>query len=207
MTKPNIAISPSMSQYFRDVVDDAMRARQIEATDAALSYLVGLLCDYAHPDATAESTFSQPLTFLLRDAMDASGPDRFRRLRALGDGVLYAAGFFGGHIEGKGVDRGYVLSVGSTAYDNAAAMLRVRARTAAKADGQGPDVLSELATKFERFVEVLSEVADATLASGARDERSLVKLYERWLRTGSSRLAHELGALGIAPVRGAGGVH
>ena len=32
-------------------------------------------------------------------------------------------------------------------------------------------------------------------------------MYERWLKTGSSRLAEELGARGIVPTRGAGGLH
>jgi hypothetical protein len=197
-----IAISPSISDYFQGVVDDAVRSRQIDATAAATSYLVGLLCDFAHPDEEAGSTLSRPLTFLLRDALDAPPPERFRRLRSLGDGVLYAMGFFGDHIDLKGADRGYVVTVGSTAYDHAAAMLRIGAH-----GNNGPDVLGELAIKFERFVEVLADVADGTIARGARDERSVVKLYERWLRTGSARLAEELGTRGIVPTRGAGGVN
>ena len=190
---------------------DAIRSRHLEATEAATAYLVGLLCDFAHPDEARGWAMSRPLTFLLREALDAPGPERFRRLRSLGDGVLYAVGFFGEHVDLSGADRGYVLTVGSTAYDNAAAMLRWigdRRRQDGEAKAAlGPDVLSELATKFERFVEVLADVADGTIARGARDERSVVKLYERWLRTGSARLADELGARGIVPTRGAGGVN
>jgi hypothetical protein len=191
-----------MTRYFQEVVDEALRVRNVAATEAASSYLVGLLCTFAHPDEHVESAFNQPLTFLLRDALESTGAERFQRLRALGDGVLYAVGFFGGHIELKGVDRGYVVGVGSSAYHHAAAMLRLNARV-----GQGPDVLSELAEKFERFVSVLNDVADGTLASSARDERSVLRLYERWLRTGSSRLADELGARGLVPSRGTGGLN
>jgi hypothetical protein len=197
-----ITVSPSMTHYFQEVVDEALRVRNVEATEAASSYLVGLLCAFAHPDEQTESAFSQPLTFLLRDALESTGAERFRRLRSLGDGVLYALGFFGGHIELKGVDRGYVVGVGSTAYHQAAAMLRLNTR-----GGQGPDVLSELAAKFERFAGVLNDVADGTLASSARDERSVLRLYERWLRTGSNRLAEELGARGLVPTRGTGGIN
>ncbi|WP_437542940.1 hypothetical protein WME95_32675 [Sorangium sp. So ce327] len=197
-----ISLSPSMTRYFQEVVDEALRVRNVAVTEAASSYLVGLLCAFAHPDEHAESAFNQPLTFLLRDALEASGAERFQRLRNLGDSVLYVVGFFGGHIELKGVDRGYVVGVGSTAYHHAAAMLRLNARV-----GQGPDVLSEMAEKFERFVSVLNDVADGTLASGARDERSVLRLYERWVRTGSSRLADELGARGLVPSRGTGGLN
>ncbi len=205
MTVPTIAISPNITQYFQEVISDAIRARKVEATDAAATYLVSLLCSFTHPDDQTEAGFDRPLTFLLHDALECTGAERFRRLRTLGDHSLYALGFFGGHIEIKGVDRGYVSSVGSTAYTHAASMLRTRAR-AQRSAGE-PDVLSELAAKFDRFAAVLADVAEGTLACGARDERSVVKLYERWLKTGSSRLAEELGARGIVPTRGSGGTN
>jgi hypothetical protein len=207
VSQSNIAIAPNISQYFQEVIADAIRVRHVDASDAAQSYLVALLSEYAHPDEEAGAAlYNRPLTFLLHEAMEASGPERFRRLRSLGDHALYALGFFGGHIEHKGVDRRYVIDVGSTAYAEAASALRLKARRMRKG-GEAPDVLSELAAKFDRFSEVLRDVAEGTLGCGPRDERSIVKLYERWLRTGSSRLAGELGALGILPARGAGGVN
>jgi hypothetical protein len=135
--------------------------------------------------------------------MTAPSGERFRRLRALGDHALYVLGFFGGHIESKGVDRGYVSTVGASAYTHAAGMLRVRPR----GERGALDVLSEMAMKFDRFAGVLADIAEGTIACGARDERSVVKLYERWLKTGSSRIADELGARGILPTRGPGGTN
>ena len=204
MTTPKIAIAPSIDEYFEEVVTDALRSRRIEATQAASQYLVGLLVSYAHPDEEAGSALERPLTFQLQDALEATGAERFRRLRALGDGVLYALGFFGDHIEVRGVDRGYVVSVGTTAYQSAASMIAWPVRPAAS---DAPDVLGELAAKFERFARVLSAVAEGSMAKGARDDGSVVRLYERWLRTGSGRLAEELGARGLVPNRGAGGVN
>jgi hypothetical protein len=64
-----------------------------------------------------------------------------------------------------------------------------------------------MASKFERFADVLAYVSDSTFAKGARNDQSVVKLYERWLRTGSSRIAGELGARGILPTRGGGGLN
>lgn len=200
MTQSNITLSADVNAYFQEVVADAMRVRHVEATEAASSYLVGLLSFFAHPDEEAEATFDQPLTFALRDAMGATGKERFHRLRKLGDHVLYALGFFGSHIEGKGVDRRYVVGVGTTAYTSAASMLRLKADL-------GPNVLGELATKFEAFAKVLADVAEGTLACGARDERSVLRMYERWMRTGSSRLAEELTARGIVPARAPSGLN
>lgn len=199
---PTIAIAPNITVYFEEVISDAIRARKVDATRAAATYLVGLLCEYAHPDEETGASFDRPLTFALEDALAAMGADRFRRLRALGDHALYAVGFFGGHIEQRGVDKGYVASVGATAYSHAASMVRSPLARERPAE---PDVLREMATKFERFAAVLGDVAEGTLVCGPRDQRSVVKLYERWLKTGSSRLAEELGARGILPTRGAGG--
>lgn len=195
----SIAIAPSMTQFFHEVVADALKARQVQASAEAAGYLVGILCEYAHPDEEAHSTFDEPLTFLLRDALESSGPERLRRLRALGDGVLYAIGFFGEHLTQRGADRRYIEQVGATAYQHAAAALRLRHRT-----GE-PTIYSELATKFERFAAVLGDVAEDTLGAMVRDSQSLVKVYERWVRTGSSRLAGELGMHGIVLSRGGSG--
>jgi hypothetical protein len=186
-----------MTQFFHEVVADALRARHVDATHEAAGYLVGILCEYAHPGEEAHSAFSEPLTFLLRDALDASGPERLRRLRMLGDGVLYALGFFGEHLTQRGADRKYIEQVGATAYQHAAAMIRLRGSRPAE-----PSIYSELATKFERFAAVLGDVAEETIGTIVRDSQSLVKVYERWARTGSTRLAGELGLHGIVLSRG-----
>lgn len=194
-----IDIAPNITEYFRGVISDAIRVQRVDASDAAASYLVSLLCSFAHPNEEASTTFRRPMTFLLRDALEAAGVERLRRLTALGDQALYAVGFFGDHMERRGINRGYVSSVGSTAYTHAAAMLRHKAQRSPRSTA---DVLSELAAKFDRFAAVLRDISEGTLACGAQDQRSIVSLYERWLRTGSSRLAEELGARGILPTRG-----
>jgi hypothetical protein len=204
VTNPSIAIAPSIAEYFDEVVTDALRSRRIEATPAASHYIVELLVSYAHPDEDSGRAFDRPLTFQLQDALQATGAERFRRLRALGDGVLYALGFFGDHIEGRGVDRGYVVTVGTTAYSSAASMMLRPLHAPAP---EGPDVLGELAAKFDRFARVLADVAESAMAKAARDDGAVVRLYERWLKTGSGRLAEELGARGLVPARGSGGLN
>lgn len=212
VSQPTIAITPNIAQFFEEMIADAIRVRHVEATEAAARYLVGVLCDYIHPNEAAGSTFSKPLTFVLHDALAAGGKERFERLRTLGDHVLYALGFFGDHLEQRGVDRRYVLGVGTTAYAEAAAMLRLsgkgaRAQKQKDRSATEPDLFSELGSKLGRFVDVLHDVAEGTIVAGSNDQRSVVRLYERWLKTGSSRLAGELGARGIVPTRGGGAIN
>lgn len=193
MTEPKLALSPSITDYFEEVVTEVVEARRIEASPGAVRYVVAMLSDFAHPQTHDEAALTQPVTLLLREALQATGAERFRRLRSLGDGVLYSIGFFGERLEQRGVARDYYLGVGRTAYDHAASMLWDKSSNKAI----GPDVLGELSQKFEKFAEVLSDVADGQLASGMRDPKAVVKVYERWLKTGSTRLAGELGSHGI----------
>jgi hypothetical protein len=207
----SIALANSLGSFFHEVVGEAVRTQQVEATEEAMSYLVALLSDFARPNAERDDTFDRPLAFLLDEAWRTTGAQRFQRLRALGDGVLYISGFFGDHIETRGVDVGYVTSVGATAYRGVASMLRRPPTDTADATSKRSDaddnVFTELAQNFDRFVGVLTTVADATLAQQARGERGIVMLYERWLRSGSTTLAKELGARGLVPHRGSGGLH
>ncbi|MFO0675166.1 MAG: hypothetical protein U0169_01430 [Polyangiaceae bacterium] len=180
--------------------------RKVTATDAATNYLVGLLTDYAKPGGLAEETLDRPLAFLLDEALHAEAPgERFDRLRTLGDGVLYGCGFFGEHFAARGVEQRYLIGIGTTAYDNAGSMLR-RGSSPEDKTLASVDIFAELATKFAVYVEVLADVAESTMAMGSASSKSVVKLYERWLKTGSDRLAEALSAHGLVPTRGSGGV-
>jgi hypothetical protein len=197
-----ILAARSVSQFFLEAVEDAIRLRGVEATDGATRYLVGILADYAHPDPRTGAAMDRPLTLLFDEAVRIVDPaQRFERLRTLGDGVLYGCGFFGDHFEARGVDSKYLHGLGTRAYGAASSMLRH-----GHEETSGPDLFAELAAKFEAFVEVLTEVADATIAMGAETSRGLLKVYERWLKTGSERLANALSSQGVFPTRGTRGV-
>lgn len=206
MQEPNsftISLAPNLGDYFREPVTEAIRGREVQASSATESYIVQLLSDFAKPRPETTSPLTQSVTLLLSEAMEQTGPERFKRLQTLGDGVLYGMGFFS--QTARGADRKYLARVGASAYDHAARMLRM-----GQGKQAGPDVLSELATKFEGFVEVLQYVADWLEAKSARDEEGLLRLYERWLKTKSPVLKSELGQrgmLGLDDGSGFSGIH
>ncbi len=194
-----IVSTDSIGTYFHDAVEEAMKARRVEATEMATQYIVGLLSDFARPGGRAGDTLDRPLAFLLDEALHTVEPaERFERLRTLGDGVLYSSGFFGDHFQAKGVEQSYLIGIGSVAYGGASSMLRGPSEDAARR----LDIYRELADKFKSFVDVLAEVADATIAIGAHGSKDLLKVYERWLKTGSERLAQALTSHGLVPMRG-----
>jgi hypothetical protein len=199
--RPVLDLSANLETFFHDVVDDALRKKQIAATEAAEVYLVSLLADYARPDALSSQTLERPLTLLLDEALRAPGQERFERLRVLGDGVLYVSGFFAEHLENRGVEVRYVTSLGARAYDSAGRMLR------GAANDDAPDLFFELAENFGQFAQLLRAVAERLSLSAAPSSMGLLKLYERWLKTGSEAIGSELLERGVLPVRGAGGLH
>jgi hypothetical protein len=203
----SIVATDSIATYFHGVVEDALKARHVDATDGATSYLVGLLSDYARPDARAGEALARPMAFLLSEAMQTPAPgERFDKLRTLGDGVLYSCGFFGDHFEARGVDQSYLIGIGTTAYGAAASMLHVGTGATRDNGGARLDIYRELADNFRAFVNVLIEIADRTITAGVQGSKDLVRVYERWLKTGSDGLAQALAAHGLVPVRGTKGV-
>lgn len=200
MSASNITVSADVGSYFQGVVRDAMRSQQVEASPAAEMYIVQLLAEFVKPDDDTGAAMDKPVTLLLHDAMSANGSERFKRLQKLGDGVLYGVGFFGGKLDDT--DKKYVLQVGARAYGEASNMLSSRASGKASVD-----VLEELASHFGDFVEVVNDVADSAMAQASRGAQGLVRMYERWLKTGSPLLSNELGQRGIVPTKNSGSIH
>ncbi|MBX3190859.1 MAG: hypothetical protein KF819_27930 [Labilithrix sp.] len=198
-----IVATASVSDFFEEIVEDAMKARGLTASEGATSYVVALLAELAKPGSPVERTLERPLTLLLDEALHTNElAERFEKLRTLGDGVLYSSGFFADHFEARGVDTNYIMSIGRTAYENAGSLIRGRAK---EEEGQ-PDIFNELAVGFVSFVDVVGEVANATIARGVATSRGLLKLYERWLKTRSDRLADALSSHGFVAPRGGGRV-
>lgn len=202
--QPDIDLASDLQSFFHHLVDQAVRNQHCAATEAAGHYLAGLLADYAKPDRLEAASLERPLTLLLDEALHTAGSERFERLRSLGDGVLYTSGFFADHLSTRGVELRYVRTLGARAYDGAASMLRQSA-----GDGTGaPDVFRELADNFAMFAEVVARIADVLQANSAHNSnRQVVRLYERWAKTGSAPLAVALAGRGLTPQRGHGGIH
>lgn len=197
----SIVATASVSDFFEEIVSDAMKSRGVSASEGATTYVVALLSDFAKPGSPVERTLDRPLTLLLDEALNTPQlADRFERLRTLGDGVLYSTGFFADHFEARGVDAKYVMGIGRTAYESAGSLLR------RQEEESGPDIFHELAFGFDAFVDVVAEVANATIARGVATSRGLLKLYERWLKTRSESLADALSSHGFVPPRPGGRV-
>jgi len=65
----SIVATASVSDFFEEVLDDAMKARRVTVSDGARSYVVALLAELAKPGSPIERTLDRPLTLLLDEAL------------------------------------------------------------------------------------------------------------------------------------------
>lgn len=187
----SLVLDQSPQEFFRELVSGAMSHRRIRVQALTEYYLVSLLArflesDELFPEGPAGTADSEPLALVLLRALSEGRQRRYEGLRRLGDTSLFVSGFFGDSLARSSVDIDYYITMGERAYD-------------ALATGRGPagapETFGELAERFEEFVDLFAEIAEM---QELRSNRGLVRLYERFLHTGSERLAEQLRARGVA---------
>jgi hypothetical protein len=175
----DVTLAASLDEFFHEVVTDALEVVDLDASEPAGWYLVGLLGEMTRARITDE-----PLGVKL--AQSATDPgERVRTLKQVGDTSLYVAGFFAESLSRSLVDVDYYVGLGQSAYGQLARSLgSQRALT---------EVYEELADKFPKFVDVLAEVRKRTdLATP-----DVGKLYEIWLKTRDEWVEKKLRAAGV----------
>ena len=194
-----ILVGKSAQEYFRELVSDALIQRRIKVLEATEFYLVDLLARYLEKErlfAVDERTgecHAEPLAFILKRALEGDREERRRHLKRLGDTSLFVSGFFGDSIARSLVDVDYYIAMGARAYDALSGD--------ARGFSGGQQLFGELAERFAQFVDLFAEIAEL---SDLGSNRGLVRLYERFLLTGSERVAQRLRERGVALFAGPG---
>lgn len=177
----------SAAEYFRPLVESALDHQHVKAGELTSYYLVNLLCGYVRFGTRgAPPLDDEPLAFRLAKALESAGAEQRARLRTLGDVSLFVSGFFSDSLRRRVVDVDYYVSMGEYAYGSLSRWERDAFAT----------TFAELAEHFPSFVDVLSEVSEQ---SGLTSSQDLLRLYERWLKTGSPRSGQQLAERGIVP--------
>lgn len=178
--------------YFQNELEAVLKRRNLNTEREAVPYLADILLSYQRADQFfARAKDGRPetniLAFLYGEAQTADPFARERALKRLGDICLLVTGVFPDSLKRKVVDVDYYCGMGGGAYKALATMqFTDLART----------LYDELSSKFVVFSDVLSEFADK---SGLLNDGDLLRMYERWLNTGSERLREKLSQMGIVP--------
>jgi hypothetical protein len=176
------------AEYFKDLIESALARQHLRAGELTSYYLVDLLCRFVRPDRRTpfNDDTSEPLALRLARALETGGMEQRARLRNLGDFSLFTSGYFSDSLHRRVVDVDYYVSMGEYAY----------ASLGRRDEDAFGEVFTELARKFVAFVDVLSDVSERT---GGASSADVLRLYEKWLRTGSARDGQRLADRGIAP--------
>ena len=185
----DVTLATSLDEFFHEVVTDALEVVEVEASEPASWYLVGLLGDMSRTRLTDE-----PLGVKLVEAPVDPGA-RVRTLKQVGDTSLYVAGYFAESLSRSLVDVDYYVGLGQSAYAQLARAFGPQPRSAGSVQRSIGDVYEELADKFPRFVDVLAEVRKRTQMAELGDD--IGKLYEMWLRTRDAWIEKKLRAAGV----------
>lgn len=177
------------AEYFKELVESALARQHLNAGDLTAYYLVNMLCQFVRPDGrSGGGDLEQPLAIRLARALDSGGLEQRARLRHLGDFSLFTTGFFSDSLQRRAVDVDYYVSMGEYAYGSLS-----------RHDGDAfAEVFADLARRFVGYMDVLADISERTTI-GSVPGADVMRLYEKWLRTGSTRDGQKLVDRGIVP--------
>jgi len=182
MSSSTVIVSANLGEFFRDEVEIAKKSIGVELCEHTEYYVVNLLRHYCRPGENVSFPGDEPLALLYKRGVEAEELDKIQIFKNLGDVSLYAAGFFTDFIESSAVDMDYYISMGGGAYGSLSDIVSQQ-----RGQSVAAEVYGRLSEKFAELVELIMEVA--MRARGLTDDDTeLVRLYERWMRTGSERL-------------------
>lgn len=176
----------SAVEYFKELVEGAIAHQRLEADELTAYYIVQLLAGFLQ--RSAERADDEPLALQLAQALDSGGMKQRAGLKQVGDVSLFVSGFFSDSLRRKLVDVDYYATIGGFAYHT----LSSRYERDALAR-----VFAELGDKFIAFADILTEVSERACCTTNRD---LLRLYEKWQKTGSRRSGQVLVERGVLPI-------
>jgi hypothetical protein len=174
----------SAVEFFKELVDGALAHQRIQVAELTSFYVVNLLAGFVQRPVGEDD--DGPFALRLSQALEEGGTRQRASLKEIGDLSLFISGFFSDSLRRKLVDIDYYASIGGYAYT---------ALSRFDSAGFSP-VFAELAEKFMGFVDVLSEVSERTSCTSNTD---VLRLYEKWLKTGSAHSGQLLVERGVVP--------
>jgi hypothetical protein len=183
------------AEHFSEVVKEACQNRQIKTGLSVEVYLVQLLQYYLdsknlYQPLQQDSNEKAPETFaeMYLQAINSENTKRKELMRIVADKSLYLTGFFADSLHRKTVDIEYYADIGAAAYSNLHTWTR---------DDSLANVYKTFSTRFMDFVEVLNYISEK---SQVQADQNVLRLYDRYLRTGSELAREKLTELGVVTI-------
>lgn len=185
----------SAEQHFNELLKEACNKLDFKIAASSQSYILQLLKFYIdsrnlYRPILDDSTEKTPDTFaeLYLTALTLESPKNREYMKILADRALYLSGFFGESLQKKSVDIDYYMGIGASAYQNLAAWTKEETTAI---------VYSQFSNQFSRYVHLLNYISDK---SAIQSEQNILKLYERYIQTGSEAVREKLNSLGVSTI-------
>lgn len=195
MTTERLIVSRDLGEFFRTEVSQARNTLGISLPLDTEFYIVNLLCDFSRRE-TAPTLGEEPLALLYKQALEAGPGEQAQLFKKMGDVALYISGFFTDFIERSLVDVDYYISMGGNAYGTLSGLVGSTRQGSTFAE-----LYLQLAQRFTEIVDLLNQISEKSRDKKENNEE-LLKMYDRWLRTKSSRLHKMLMEKGLLPADG-----
>jgi len=189
---PTIRTEHNTFDFFYHHVQESMKHQNITITKTSEHYLVNLLVDYtrSHNAFSLIHNDGRPLALIYHQAHHEQAATRIKIFKELGDFSLFTTGFFPDSFNRKVIDVDYYVVLGRSAYGNLSLLLQKINR------GSFNLLFDELAAKFVSISNILSEISSN---SATQWNDGILRVYERWLKTRSTRDERLLFSRGVIP--------
>ncbi len=189
--KASLTTAESLGDYFAKLVTEVLQSQKARTLPVVKQYIISLLLDYSRSENLYPKQEEEILAFRWFQALAAELGEKVKSLKRLGDFTLFISGFFPDSLSRKIIDIDYYMALGEKAYGHLSQIF-LDYHPARK-----EELFGDLSNRFPLFVDVLSEVSEKSSIS---TDTGLLRLYERWIRTRSERLARLLLDRGIIPL-------
>jgi hypothetical protein len=187
-----IVLNPQ--DYFFELVEESCVKLNSDLKEPSRRYLSRLLEFYLdarnlHDPQVNELGERQPtmLSEMLLQSQHLGPAARFELLKKLGDRTLYVSGFFSESLNRKIIDIDFYKDIGETAYYSLSNSVR---------EEELSFVFRNLSAKFTQHSDVLNYISEKTQFNQKDD---LMRLYEKYVLTGSQFSKDKLQSLGVIP--------
>lgn len=163
----DIVCSPA--EFFTEIIGRAFDRHQAEVSKPARNYLVEMLQQFFY----APLAHDEPVTFQYQKNLEETNRLRQQQQqRELGDHCLFLVGYFYDFVRREGLSNvHYYAQIGSAAYREA---------------GRHP--FTEMSREFETLYLVIGDLHLPELDN----EKKVMEIYERWLKTGGDKYYESL---------------
>ena len=176
-------VASKPTEFFRELVREAMVAQRIESDEETEYYLVSLLEAHLRHQG---GLLDKPLALTYLEAESGARAESFQRYKKVGDTALFVSGLFVDCLERTAVQPSYYVDIGRLAYHRIAQIGSKNIR----------EMFDTLAHQFGDLVRVLGVISAREMF---RTDRDTLRIYRRWLLTRGAIDADELIRRGLIP--------